>query len=326
MTQKLLSICIPTCNRAEILDEAISALVPLLSEYDIEIIISDNASTDNTPEVVEKYKSLYPEIVYHRNSQNIGPDRNFIQSLLLSVSHYQWLLGDSYRIDTELFKSLYDRLNSRKYSGMILNFKDRIRNIPSGEYTDAIQIFDLFGWHMTLMSSIIFSKEFLVPENYEKHLDSSFVHLGTFFEHLLKLPDFRIYWSGENVIQHTRIPKIGTSWLSDSFYIFGKRWYGFVMSLPDKIPLENKLACIKAHSINTGLFNAGSLLRLKVAGAVTKEKVQPLREYIPYITDTPWWLIRIFIHMPVSVARIILTVSIKLRRLLRHIMSTPKRQ
>ena len=74
----LLSICIPTYNRSEYLDICIASIVSqkdFLSE-DVELVISDNASTDNTEEVVRKYQEQYKNIFYSRNEVN-NTDKNF---------------------------------------------------------------------------------------------------------------------------------------------------------------------------------------------------------------------------------------------------------
>ncbi len=88
----LLSICIPTCNRAGILDVTLGKLTTedvFLNTNDVEIVISDNCSEDNTPEVVEKYVSLYGEkIRYFRNTENIY-DKNF--ALVLSYGRGEFL-------------------------------------------------------------------------------------------------------------------------------------------------------------------------------------------------------------------------------------------
>jgi len=74
----LLSICIPTFNRAEYLDKSLSSIVSqkeFINE-DVELVISDNASTDNTEEIVKKYQVQYKNIFYSKNEENIS-DKNF---------------------------------------------------------------------------------------------------------------------------------------------------------------------------------------------------------------------------------------------------------
>jgi glycosyltransferase involved in cell wall biosynthesis len=74
----LLSICIPTYNRADVLDKSIASIVkqPEFISEDVELIVSDNASDDNTEDVVKKYQEQYKNIFYSKNHENIR-DRNF---------------------------------------------------------------------------------------------------------------------------------------------------------------------------------------------------------------------------------------------------------
>lgn len=77
MKKPLLSICIPTYNRAKYLEQCLEAIVSQ-SEFDdrVEIVISDNCSTDTTQEVGERYQSKYENIHYYRNKENVR-DMNY---------------------------------------------------------------------------------------------------------------------------------------------------------------------------------------------------------------------------------------------------------
>lgn len=94
----LLSICIPTYNRAEYLDSTIQSIVcqTIFIETNIvEIVISDNCSTDNTYEVSQKYVKLYKnKIKYFRNNNNIK-DRNFEKALSHGSGLYLKLNNDT---------------------------------------------------------------------------------------------------------------------------------------------------------------------------------------------------------------------------------------
>lgn len=94
MTTPLLTIAIPTYNRASILD---STLAHLIGDADfdssrVEIVVSDNASTDNTAEIVAKY----PGVLYHCNPENIGY-RNFTVAMSLGRGQYIRLMNDTVR-------------------------------------------------------------------------------------------------------------------------------------------------------------------------------------------------------------------------------------
>jgi hypothetical protein len=92
----LLSICIPTHNRAELLRSTLSAVAPQVKdlEDEVELLISDNCSVDNTKAVVDSFRESCP-IGYHRNNENIGYARN-IALLTDKLAHgeYGWIIGD----------------------------------------------------------------------------------------------------------------------------------------------------------------------------------------------------------------------------------------
>ena len=68
----------------------------LCAQYDerIEIIVSDNSANDNTRKVVEIFREKMPNLVYSRNSSNIGFDRNLLKLYEMARSEYIWFLAD----------------------------------------------------------------------------------------------------------------------------------------------------------------------------------------------------------------------------------------
>lgn len=93
-----LSICIPTYNRAVYLNEALSSIFEQVSGSEfasqLEICISDNASTDGTPEMVKSWQERNViRVVYQRNLTNEGADRNYLKVVSLASGEYCWLFG-----------------------------------------------------------------------------------------------------------------------------------------------------------------------------------------------------------------------------------------
>lgn len=87
-----LSICIPTYNRAGFLGELLDSIIVQAPE-EVEIVISDNASTDGTEAMVRKYMRRFPRIVYRCAPENAGPDRNYLKAVELANGEYCWLMG-----------------------------------------------------------------------------------------------------------------------------------------------------------------------------------------------------------------------------------------
>ncbi len=92
MNKPLLSICIPTYNRAPYLKELLDSIVCQFDDQEIynqvEVIISDNASEDNTTEVVAEYQKKYENIRYFRNKENVGAAKNGLILLNLPEGKY----------------------------------------------------------------------------------------------------------------------------------------------------------------------------------------------------------------------------------------------
>ncbi len=87
-----LSICIPTYNRAEYLAETLQSIIMQATD-EIEIVISDNASSDDTAAIVAKFRENFPSITYFKHLENVGADRNYLQVVELAKGDYCWLFG-----------------------------------------------------------------------------------------------------------------------------------------------------------------------------------------------------------------------------------------
>lgn len=92
-----LSVAIPTYNGARYISEALDSIVFQLNEVSekIEIVISDNASTDTTPQIIKEYQNKYPGLIYYyRNEENFGADKNIDLAVKRSKGEYVWLFSD----------------------------------------------------------------------------------------------------------------------------------------------------------------------------------------------------------------------------------------
>lgn len=95
---KLLSICIPTYNRADFLIETLDSLVCQMNEENldlIEICISDNCSSDTTENDLKNYISKHSKLTFNfnRNEKNLGADLNFLKVIDIAHGKYCWFLG-----------------------------------------------------------------------------------------------------------------------------------------------------------------------------------------------------------------------------------------
>jgi glycosyltransferase involved in cell wall biosynthesis len=88
------SLGLPVYNGAEYVGAALDSL--LRQTYgDFEIVISDNASTDETEKVCREYERRDPRIRYSRNDRNRGVAYNFRKVFELSTGQYfKWVVHD----------------------------------------------------------------------------------------------------------------------------------------------------------------------------------------------------------------------------------------
>jgi glycosyltransferase involved in cell wall biosynthesis len=114
--QPLLSICIPTYNRAHLLRVSLQTLLPQVKECatQVEVWISDNASSDNTAEVVEASRAIGP-LHYSRNDSNLGYHGNTIKlSTQLARGEYVWVLGDDDLLMPGMIRRILDTIHAHR--------------------------------------------------------------------------------------------------------------------------------------------------------------------------------------------------------------------
>ena len=91
----ILSLCFSTYNRADWLNLTLRNSLDQLTiiDLEIEILVVDNASTDNTEEVVGRYFD-HPRFRYVRNPKNVGMLGNLAVTANAARGEYIWILGD----------------------------------------------------------------------------------------------------------------------------------------------------------------------------------------------------------------------------------------
>lgn len=100
------SIGIPVFNGGQTLRHTLDALLAQ-SFGDFEVVISDNASTDDTQEICEAYSAADPRIRYWRNETNLGARANYNRVFELTQGEYfRWNGHDDWIAPTYLERCL----------------------------------------------------------------------------------------------------------------------------------------------------------------------------------------------------------------------------
>ena len=204
----LLTIIVPTYNRADRLSLLLKSIFvdSVLIRDNIEIIIGDNASSDNTEEVLNDFRLLYSKVIIFRNSENVGPDENFCRCLELVKSKYFWIIGDDDLPKKGVIQQIVEILKNNEVDIFYINsewlpsiksstdgekiHKLNYRKVARDEFAAKVNV-----W-MTYISSIIINKERLIglyPDiDIRRFHGTSLVQLGWVLPMLLAGSNFII--------------------------------------------------------------------------------------------------------------------------------------
>jgi abequosyltransferase len=87
-----LSVCIPTYNFGAYIGETLESIASQL-RLEVEVVVIDGASTDNTPAVVDAFRDRIPNLVYVRRSERGGIDKDMALAVEAARGTYCWLFS-----------------------------------------------------------------------------------------------------------------------------------------------------------------------------------------------------------------------------------------
>jgi glycosyltransferase involved in cell wall biosynthesis len=189
MKSPLVSVLVPVYNREHYIEECIQSA--LSQDYEnIEVVVVDNCSNDNTFELCCKLAKGDARLRVYQNIENIGPVRNWMRCVELANGEYSKILfSDDLLLDGCLSRmmGLFDnseiglvysavwlgssRSTARKYYGAYSSGE-----IPVGEYIDRILVADAPYSPAAALLRTADLREYLkcdyptpVPQNFSRH-------------------------------------------------------------------------------------------------------------------------------------------------------------
>lgn len=146
----LLTISIPTYNRSHHLSFLLSILEQELHGLEdlVNVLVSDNASTDSTSSVIDVFSSRMKNLTSIKNEVNKGADENISQCYFLPRTPYIWVLGDDDAPLKGALKLLLKLLQSESPDMIYL---------PSKPTTDILQDHDSHA--ITSIEAVQYSRE-----------------------------------------------------------------------------------------------------------------------------------------------------------------------
>ena len=179
----VLTIAVPTYNGAKTIRSMLDLLLHQVDER-VEVLISDNSSTDETPQILMNYQKCWPFIRVIRNEKNIGPDANFLSALRLAKGNFVLLLSDDDILIEDSLAGILDFLEHNPdltlaylhTVGFHNEYRGKEHCITPGrkvnesfQTTDKKRFMEYAGFYWGFMSSFLCSKkEFDKIENPER--------------------------------------------------------------------------------------------------------------------------------------------------------------
>lgn len=174
----LISICIPTYNRSPFLLKNLEIFIDIIQtlkiETDIEIIVSDNNSNDETQEMVLKLISITKKIniQYFRQERSIPIYENQIFTVEKASGDYFMWIGDDDFIVIQYLEKVLDALKNKNIGCIIPSFESidiegnslnggRDLNLPTKIYKASFYNCVVNSWRGHQMSGLVFKKQFL---------------------------------------------------------------------------------------------------------------------------------------------------------------------
>jgi glycosyltransferase involved in cell wall biosynthesis len=236
----LLTICIATYNRAAYLPATLGSLVHQLHDFDdVEVLVVDGNSTDDTEAVVARMRTTCPRLEYVKLPQKGGVDKDFDIAVRRSSGSYCWLFTDDDLLkDGAIAKVRQAALRGQDlivvnaeicdyHLGRVLDERAlKVREDARGEFRGGGReaFFKLCGRYITFIGAIVIRRSLWTEASRDTFFGTRFIHVGV----ISTLPDTtRFLVMAEPLI---RIRLGNAEWTSISFKVWTELWPRLVWS------------------------------------------------------------------------------------------------
>jgi glycosyltransferase involved in cell wall biosynthesis len=239
MNEIKLSICMATRNRGAFIGATLETIVSQATD-EVEIVVLDGASTDNTEEVIRLYQVRFPQLRYFRQETNMGIDQDFAKAVDLAKGEYCWLFCDDDLLKPGAIRVVLDALRD-DYAVVIVNSEVRNADLskllePKRLPIEKNRIYkssenDLLlidsGQYLSFIGCVIVKRQLWDARKKEDYFGSYFIHVGVIFQQPLPRDTLAI---AEPLVS---IRYGNASWLGKYFEIWMFKWPSLIWSFAD---------------------------------------------------------------------------------------------
>jgi glycosyltransferase involved in cell wall biosynthesis len=231
-----LSVCIATLNRATFLAATLQSITAQVTD-EIEIVVVDGASTDNTVEVIATAQKRFPNIRYLRLDEKGGVDRDYSRAVELAQGEYCWLFSDDDILKPGAIRTILEAIHDQ-HGLIIVNAECRNSDLSQVIETRRLsanerrvyacheneQFFIDVAYYMSFIGGIVIRRDIWNNREKEKYFGTSFIHIGVIFQRPF---DFDVLVIAEPLIA---IRLGNAEWSSRAFEIWMFKWPALIWS------------------------------------------------------------------------------------------------
>lgn len=165
MANKILSVCIPTYNRGRFAFEAAMHILNNWQGDEIEVVVSDNHSEDDTEELLKSIKDS--RLRYFRNDQNLGAAYNTHLSFLRATGDFAYLTSDEDDLELSEVPFLLDYFRNHSETAVLIgggDLKYTKKRFPDAIYKTAFEALKAIGFKTRYMTGIILNRKMYAQE------------------------------------------------------------------------------------------------------------------------------------------------------------------
>lgn len=274
ISNKILTICIPTYNRPKALNDQLQVLLPQLNN-EVKLVVRDNNSNYDI-------KKLFPELNYDKfeyikNNFNIGADANIARCMETCDTKWLWILGDDDLIKNNTVSTILNLLKLNAdccYINMHAKTETKVTGFKA--FANYFKIKGAFPTSFCT-SVCLYNSEKLKSEIhfYYKNISTMITQFAFILKYLQKNPTEKCLFTTKQIID---FQSLEISWCRKEFIIYsslimdvfrddksflkknvfkslGTMYYDFIFKEMTNISIYKKLKLLLFVVSKIGFFN-----------------------------------------------------------------------
>lgn len=258
-----LTVFTPTYNQENYIEACIKGIVSQKTNFKFKLLISDDASTDSTREIIKRYQKKYPKIIecIYRD-KNLGAMGNFIESLNTIHTKYVALCdGDDYWINNNKLQMQYDALENNPDCMLCFHqteifYEDKSENnaIYPKKLKEKLDLDDALKENIVVANTVMYRWKYIDKNSLKKEFPKNIVP-GDYYLNIMHFALGKGYFIKKIMSKYRKQPS-GMWWLSsqpdkqDIFYLkYGKKYFRFYESIEKKLKLPKEKLMLQKNWI-----------------------------------------------------------------------------